>query len=260
MNPALKQLYAELIAEGYSHSEAMNMLNSGAIAPQITSNTLGSVGNAAPASLGLLTRLRGSFGEGKTIGPNIGSFGNVKGLLHDVQNTNVMGLGKVKNIGTGAMGIYQGGKALKGLYDNSNKDASLTSLKNDINTSIASNPMYDMYLDTSDERTLRDLKSGNLTNGMGGALEGGVKGIPQALLSALIGGAVGGVPGAIVNGVGSLVNSGIQGYGNNLDQASGKLQGLYSKLRQADEQYRTMKRPNGLGRAGLSTQYFNQLY
>ena len=228
----------------------------------IGANAGTATGNAAanPTGLaGLLFNLRNKFGDGKTVGPNLG-FGNVKGLLKDVQNTNVMGLGKVKTLGTGAMGLYQGGKALKGLYDNTNKDASLTSLKNDINTAIATNPMYDMYLDATDERTLREMQHGGLTNGIGGALEGGVKGIPQALLSALIGGAVGGVGGAITNGVGSLINSGIQGYGNNVDQASAKLQGLYGKLRQAESEYKTMKRPNGLGRAGLSTQYFNQLY
>ena len=36
------------------------------------------------------------------------------------------------------LGLYQGGKAVSGLVDNSNKDADITSLKNDINTSDAS--------------------------------------------------------------------------------------------------------------------------
>lgn len=158
------------------------------------------------------------------------------------------------------LGLYQGGKAVSGLVDNSNKDADITSLKNDINTSVASNPMYDMYLDTNDEKTLRQMQNGGLTNAWGGAAEGAVKGIPQALLAALIGGVAGGPGGAAINGIGSLVNSGIRGYGNELDEASGKLQGLYSKLSRAESDYKTMKRPRGLGRAGLSTQYFNQLY
>lgn len=158
------------------------------------------------------------------------------------------------------LGLYQGGKAVSGLIENSKKDADMTSLKNDINTAVASNPMYDMYLDASDEKTLRQMQNGGLTNAWGGAAEGAVKGIPQALLAALIGGVAGGPSGAAINGIGSLVNSGIRGYGNELDESSGKLQGLYSKLNQAESDYKTMKRPRGLGRAGLSTQYFNQLY
>lgn len=227
----------------------------GANAGTATSNAA-----ANPTGLaGLLFNLRNRFGDGKTIGPNLG-FGNVKDLLKDVQNTNVMGLGKVKNLSTGAMGIYQGGKALKGVYDNIGKESELNSLKRDINTSIASNPMYDMYMDAKDERLLREMQNGNLTNAFGGAIEGGMKGIPQALLAALIGGVTGGAGGAAIGGLGSLVNSGIQGYGNNIAQSSDKLQGLYDRLRQAESDYRAMKRPNGLSRAGLSTQYFNQLY
>jgi len=158
------------------------------------------------------------------------------------------------------MGLYQGGKALKGIYENANAESSLTSLKNDINTAIASNPMYDMYMDAADEKTLRQMQNGNLTDSWGGAAEGTIKGIPQALLAALIGGVAGGPWGAAINGIGSLGNSAISGYGNKIEETSGKLQGLYDRLRQANSDYKAMKRPTGLGRAGLQTQYFNQMY
>ena len=120
--------------------------------------------------------------------------------------------------------------------------------------------MYDMYMDANDERLLRKAENGTLTNNWSGAAEGALKGIPQAGLSALMGGLTGGIPGALIGGIGSLVNSGIQGYGQGTQEAQAKLQGLYSKLRQANEEYRMMKRPSGLRSAGLSTKYFNQLY
>lgn len=215
---------------------------------------------AATTAPGIFARARAMFGNGKTIGPNLGNFGDLNGFVKDFQNTNLLGLGKIKNISQAGLGLYQGGRAVKGLIDNSKKDTDINSLKNDISTAVASNPMYDMYLDAADEKTLRQMQNGGLTNGAGGAAEGVVKGIPQALLAALLGGVTGGWGGAAINGVGSLINSGIRGYGNEMDEASGKLQGLYSKLRQAQSEYKTMKRPRGLGSAGLQTQYFNQLY
>lgn len=170
---------------------------------------------------------------------------------------NGVSLGTLANWG---MGIYQGGKAINGLINNAKSDTNYNSLKRDIESSIASNPMYDMYMDAADERLLREMRNGTATNGMGGAISGLSKGIPAALLSALGGFAVGGIPGAAINGIGSLLNSGISGYRDNVDQTSDKLQGLYERLRQAQSEYKTMKRPRGLGSAGLSTQYFNQLY
>jgi len=158
------------------------------------------------------------------------------------------------------MGLYQGGKALKGIYDNVNADSDLQNLQKDIRAQVASNPMYNMYLDAADEKLLRQSNNGTLTNGVGSAFEGVARGIPKALLSAVVGGATGGVGGAAIGGIGSLINSGIEGYGQGTAEASDKLQGLYDRLRQADQEYRTMKRPTGLRRAGLSTNYYNQLY
>lgn len=165
----------------------------------------------------------------------------------------------IAKAGTAVMGVTQGAKALKGLYENSKAEQDLDSLKNDISLQIASNPMYDMYLDASDEKTLRQMENGNLTNNWGGALEGGIKGIPQAAISALMGSMLG-PAGALVGGLGSLVNSSIKGYGQDTQEAQAKLQGLYGKLRQANEEYRTMKRPSNLRTSGLQTRYFNQLY
>ncbi len=254
-------LLQELMADNYSRQEAINMINTG----MIGASSLSPSGGATPGvNPGALSGVRAFFskyfnkpGSKEPLFKGSVSLPSLKGLREQPVWQDGPSVGGVARTG---MGLYQGAKAFKGLTENAGKDSDYNSLKNDINLSIASNPMYDMYLDAADEKRLRQMRNGSLNNGMNGALEGGMKGIPQALLSALIGGVVGGGAGAAINGIGSLVNSGIQGYGNSMDKATGELQGLYSKLRQADSEYKTMKRPTGLGRAGLSTHYFNQLY
>ena len=246
----------------YDTSSALNFNPSTGYSPE-SYVSLGNAG-AAASKAGLFPGIKAWFGK------NFNALGSNQPLFKG--NVNIPSLANIRNqqlfeggpslggISRAGMGIYQGGKALKGVYDNIGKESELNSLKRDINTSIASNPMYDMYMDAKDERLLREMQNGNLTNAWGGAIEGGMKGIPQALLATLIGGVTGGWGGAAIGGLGSLVNSGIQGYGNNIAQSSDKLQGLYDRLRQAESDYRAMKRPSGLSRAGLQTQYFNQMY
>ena len=166
-------------------------------------------------------------------------------------------LGKLANWGTG---IYQGGKAIKGIYDNVQSDNDLRSLKDDINISMASNPMYDMYLDASDEKLLRQMQNGTLNNSVDNIANGIMEGLPSSLLQAGTGFLAGGVPGALIGGIGGLLNSGISGYGQGTEEINAKLTGLYNKLKQAEEEYRSMKRPRGLSSAGLQSRYFNELY
>lgn len=206
-----------------------------------------------------LSGLRNKFGQGKSLTSL--KMPQLKGLGKDIRATQLWDGGpKISTAANTISGIYQGGKALKGLYENSMKDVDYNSLKNDISTQIASNPMYDMYMDASDEKLLRQMRNGTLPDNWSNAATGAAQGIPQAAGAAILGGLTGGVPGALIGGIGSLVNSGIQGYGQGTDQANAKLQGLYGRLKQADEEYRSMKRPAGLRRAGLSSQYFNQLF
>ena len=202
---------------------------------------------------GMFSGLRNKFGKDKTLLSGNFTLPNLGKLASDVRQTKLIEGGPT--IGGAAntiSGIYQGGKALAGLYENSNKDADLSSLKKDINLSIAANPMYDMNLTAADEKILRQMQNGTLTNNWAGAAEGAVKGIPQAALSAVMGGLTGGIGGAAIGGLGSLLNSGISGYGQKTDEANAQLQGL--------DEYNSMKRPRGLRGAGLSSRYYNQLY
>ena len=270
MNPQLAALIQEYLADGSAsnleEAYALAMKNSG------FTNSVGQIGGnvantAAPAATAA-TRLGGPIRQ--WFGKNFNAPGSEGPLFKG--NLNIPSLKAIRDqslyeggpsmggLARGGMALYQGANALKGLYENTGKDSEFNSLKNDVNTAIASNPMYDMYLDASDEKLLRQLKSGSLNTPMNGAANGAIKGVPKALISALIGGMAGGGWGAAINGLGSLANSVISGYGEKLDENSGKLQGLYSKLRQAQSDYKTMKRPTGLGAAGLQTRYFNQMY
>lgn len=261
----LNRLYAQLINSGYTENEAIKIISQGNMIPYVspaatsTASSAANAGASAVGNAGLLAGLRNKFGSGKSLFS--GSLPNLKGLGKDIRNTQLWDGGpKVSTAANTLSGIYQGGKAIKGLYENSTKDSDYDDLKKDIALQIASNPMYDMYMDASDEKLLRQMNNGTLTDNWSSAMSEGVKGIPQAAGAALLGGVTGGLPGALIGGLGSLANSGISGYGKGTEEANAKLQGLYSRLKQADEEYRTMKRPSGLRRAGLSTQYFNQLY
>lgn len=259
MNNALQQLYSELIAEGYSPEEAMQMISTGATG---TSN-LGSVGSpVATAAPGLLSRFTSGLRDPNK--PLIGGsfkLPNIGKAAATLREKPIMEGGpSVGSTARGLGALYYGGRALKGLYENSLAQDDLDSLSQDIRAQVVSNPMYSMYMDASDEKLLRQMNNGTSTEGISNAAEGAMKGLPKAAIATLLGGLTGGVGGAAIGGIGSLVNSGIEGYGKGMTDQQSKLQGLYGRLKQADEEYRQMKRPAGLRRAGLSTQYFNQLY
>ena len=226
----------------------------------INPEVAGVVGNSATAG-GLKGWFGSHFGKGNALINKNLNIPNLHQMGSNLRATSLwQGGPTVATAANTIGGIYQGGKAIKGLYENSTKGDDLESLKDDISLQIASNPMYTNALDASDERMLRQMNNGTLTNGVGNAAGGAIKGIPQAALAALLGGIAGGPLGAIIGGGGSLLNSGIEGYGQGLDRANAKLQGLYGKLRDANDEYRSMKRPSGLRRAGLQSRYYNQLY
>ena len=254
------QMIAQLRANGASEEQIQQWAAQNGINLNVPT-VIPASANASKRIFAGLSGLRNKFGKGNTLLSGDFALPNLGKLAKDVRQTKIIEGGPT--IGGAAntiSGIYQGGKALTGFYENSNKDSDLSSLKEDINLSIASNPMYDMNLTAADEKILRQMQNGTLTNNWAGAAEGAVKGIPQAALSAVMGGLTGGPLGAIIGGAGSLLNSGISGYGQKTDEANAKLQGLYSKLRASEDEYNSMKRPRGLRSAGLSSRYYNQLY
>ena len=257
----IEQIIAQLRANGATEAQIQQWRQTNGI----NTNVPVPVSNFASTGNGMLGRIFSNLGSrigpGKSLLNGNFDMGKITQLPGNIRATNLWEGGPTVAQGANTINaLYQGGTALKGLYDNLNSDTDLKSLKDDIKLERASNPMYDTYLDAADEKLIRQVNNGSVTNNWGGAMSEAVQGIPKAALSAALGYLTGGVGGAAIGGIGSLVNSGISGYSKENDQASAKLQGLYDKLRRAGEDYRTMKRPAGIRQAGLSNQYFNQLY
>lgn len=184
---------------------------------------------------------------------------NIKDARTKVLGTKLWNNGpKISTAANALNAGFQGVQAAKGLYDNSQLDTDISSLKQDIRELKLSNPMYANNLTPDQLKTLRQLDSGTQGADFGDALEGGIKGIPSALFGALIGGLTGGVPGALIGGMGSLANSGISEYGNAQQEQIAELQGLYDSLNRGYSDYRSMKRPSGLYTGGLQSAYRNR--
>lgn len=166
-----------------------------------------------------------------------------------------------KNLGKGANiigGIVQGANALQGLGDYNSAESANEDLINDIEVSALGNPLLSSYLTSDQLNLLGDVRQGRYDSGadFGDFSEGMGQGLPQAIPSAILGFATGGIPGAIIGGVGSLLNSGINGMNEVAVQNSAELQALYQALQDAEMQYKSMRRPNFTG-LGIQQQYQN---
>lgn len=274
MNPQLQALISEYLEDGsasnFAEAYALAIKNSGltpsvgqigasssSAIPTEAANATAGAGAAARFLAGLKERI----GPGKSLIHSDLKLPNLGKMASNLRQTQLWENGpKISTAANTISGLYQGGKALKGIYDNTQAESDLASLKNDINSEVAWNPMYASYLTGSDEKLMRQMKNNTMTNGVGDFASGALKGLPKAAISAILGGLTGGWAGAAIGGLGSLANSGIEGYGQGVTNAQNKLQGLYGKLRQANDDYQNMRRPLGMRNAGLQTRYYNQLY
>lgn len=171
------------------------------------------------------------------------------------------GIDKLGGLANLAGILMQGGQAVSGLYDNDRQADNLDDLMSDIESSAYANPLASSYLNADQRRTLRDIQKDRFDDpSISDALGGAMKGIPKALLSAVGGYLTGGVPGAAIQGIGTLVNSGIQGYGSAIQDRDAELQALYEALSNAEQDYNSMRRPANLRGAGLSSRAYNSLY
>jgi hypothetical protein len=201
--------------------------------------------------------------SGKPIFGNV-QFPNLSEGLRNLRNAKLFEGSNVTlgNTANTLGGLYQGINALKNINTLSTNDADLQSLQDDIKSSAYSNPMLESYLSANDSRLLRQIRNGsydgnvassNLGNGIGGA----VKGLPKAAIAAILGGLAGGGAGAAIQGIGSLVNSGLQGAASGQSNRQAQLQSLYETLQAANQDYRDMRRPQNLGYSGLQRRYAN---
>lgn len=172
--------------------------------------------------------------------------------------------GKVTNINryaNVANAAIQGINALSGLGDLGSLKEDTDSLENDIIRSAMSNPLVYSYLTSDQEALLNSIRNGTYSEDAdsGDFFDGLFGGLGDAVMPTIMGAATGGIPGALIGGIGSLVNSGIGGMQQGQTEANSQLQGLYSALNQAEQQYRAMRRPNTTG-LGLRQSALDQMY
>lgn len=246
----VNQIFWELQARGMSPEQAHAAISSG----NIPGSVLGSAG--------LFSKLRGKVGNGQTLGPNLfNGMGGAKSLINDVQNTNVLGLGKVKTLGNIGMGAYQGIKGLSNLDALASADSDLSDVMSQVRLSAMGNPLYASYLDSGQKQLLHRVKNGTYGAGSGlsAGLESGVKSLPSSALNALLGTLIGGPVGGAIMGLGSIANAGLEGATKDKQQKTAQLQGLYETLSAAEQDYNSMRRPANLMTAGLQRRYASQL-
>jgi hypothetical protein len=166
-----------------------------------------------------------------------------------------------KNVGTGAnilSGIMQGIDFAQGVSSFNDAQSNSDDLLSDIRTSAMGNPLLSSYLTSDQLNLLNDIRSNRYGNSVGADdfFEGMGSGLGDAAMSALGGLAVGGLPGALIGGIGTLINSGVDNLSETTNENTAELQALYQALRDAEMQYKSMKRPNFTG-LGIQQQYQN---
>lgn len=254
--------------KGASAGDSYRWYNSANLDPLWTASTSGASGTSGSGGLkgafaGWKDKFSG-FGSKASayIDPNAyswnfkGANGTPAGLTFTNPNTGkVTNLGKWGNI---ASGIMQGIDAAKGMSDYYNVKQDNEDLMSDIQVAAMGNPLLSSYLTSDQLDLLGDIQAGRYEAsnvGVDTFLSGAVGGIGKAVPATLMG-ATGGLPGMIIGGVGSLVNSGIDSLSAEAGQNTAELQALYQALRDAEMQYKSMKRPNFTG-LGIQQQYQN---
>lgn len=138
----------------------------------------------------------------------------------------------------------------KNLIDASSARDNRDSLVRDIAASAGSNPMAEDFLTGDEIQLLNRIRNGTY-RGEDNVGKGLASGIGSALAQGGLGvltGAAGGIPGMVLGGIGGVAKGLSSGVKSQTATDTSKLQSLYSSLRNADAQYKSMRRPsmNGL--------------
>lgn len=231
-----------------------------------TASTIGTAANAAGTAANLGGMFAGLKDWGSKAFPNakkeLGGILGGKGALAPEgfdwnSKTGVKAFGK--NVGKGLnwlSAINQGVQTAQGISNYTDAVQSNEDLLQAIRRSALANPLLSSYLTSDQLALLRQIRSGNYdVNGDFSDFLGGMgSGLGDAALAALMGFGTGGWWGAGINGIGTLINSGIEGLAGGTSSA--ELEALYQTLMDAEAQYRSMKRPNFTG-LGIQQQYQN---
>lgn len=195
-----------------------------------------------------------NIGTGKNQMMSVQTDGNgtggkgLKGLFNNIKskwNKDTGFTGKLSPYINTGLGIMQGAQAIGGLSNIGQNVSNIDDLKAQILNSYSSNPYANSMLTSDQLNAVRRLKRGYKSAdkpGINDVLAGIGSNLPSILLNTGLGLATGNV-GAIVNGVGSAINSGIQGYNNAQSQQLSELENLYGSLVNAEQQYRSRINP-----------------
>lgn len=230
---------------------------------------------ADPAKTPKKSNLGDAFDKAKGIGSDI--FGDIMFNVDNFFNPNAggkisYGLGTAKtgglgkaglnlgkhNLGkfaTGASAVMQSLDAIGGFSEMSDLNADADTLTNQILASASGNPLLHSYLTSDDLALLGKLQRGgydatgdfgDVTSNLGNLLSGTLSGVAS--------GALGGIPGMVVGGIGGLINSGIDNVNSATTNNTARLEALYQNLLNAEQQYKSMRRPNFTG-LGIQQRY-----
>lgn len=159
--------------------------------------------------------------------------------------------------GTIGAGVMQGLDAIGGLSEMSNLNADADDLESQILASAAGNPLLSSYLTSDDLALLGKLQRGSYDGSAGlGDATSNLSNLLSGAASGAMTGAIGGLPGILIGGIGGLINSGIDNMNSTTSQNTARLEALYQNLLDAEQQYKSMKRPNFTG-LGIQQRYQN---
>lgn len=167
--------------------------------------------------------------------PGPGGPGDLTGMFNRLKQGNLAG--KYSPYINAASAIGQGIGAISNVSKIGQGASNLSDLKGQIlnSYSAANAPYYN--LDPSQMSKIRRLQRGYSDAdkpGLGDAISNIGTNLPSILMQAGMGYLSGGAPGAIINGVGGLVNSGLEGVNKKQQQKAAELESLYGSLMQAN--------------------------
>lgn len=169
-------------------------------------------------------------------------------------NIGNLNVGKWSNLANAAM---QGIDAVGGLSEMSDLNKDAESLESNIIASAAGNPLLSSYLTSDQLSLLGKLRRGTYDGSAGlGGVTSNVGNLFSGAASGAMSGALGGLPGMLIGGIGGLINSGIDNINAETSSNTAQLEALYQSLLDAEQQYKSMKRPNFSG-LGIQQRYQN---
>ena len=216
-----------------------------------------------PAKQNMLKALWAKIKGNEPLGGSLNMEGLKSGLGAIKNYQPVAGGPSLGGLGTAGLGIYEGVKGISNLSDLGKASGTGQDLSKDILAEALENPMEMSYLSADQKKLYNQVKRGrsSATSAEAGDVMSGIgRSIPKAALAGLAGFLMVGPVGGIAGGAGELINGGLSGAKDSVDNKNAQLQALYDSLNRSNLAYQSQRRPMNLSYAGLQSRYANQLY